>query len=65
MKWTDIDVVEEECHFTKRLAEHTASEKWEKRDATTKNSTVLGTRFRSGHEPDLLAGLDLAVDDDD
>jgi hypothetical protein len=58
--WTDIEVVEEECHFAMRTAAHTSSEKWQGKSDLSRSATVLGSRFRPGHEADPLMGLDLA-----
>jgi hypothetical protein len=59
VKWTDLDVVEEECHFTMRIAQHTVGDKWRGKSPESRASTMLGTRFREDREPDWTAGLDL------
>lgn len=55
-------VVEEQCHATYALAAHRL-ETDKVRDSATRAAVQAHMRFREGHEPDLLAGLDLATDE--
>lgn len=56
---------EEQCHVTKRLAEHRASAAWAAKAETTQQSTQVSARFRDGYEApfDVGLGLDVEVDE--
>lgn len=49
---------EEQCHATYALASHREAVNKD-RDQPTRDAVQMFSRFRRGHEPDLLAGLDL------
>lgn len=56
-----FEAAEEQCHATYAIAAHRRGVD-EHRDDVTRAAIQTSSRFRKGHEPDLLAGLDLPTD---
>jgi len=60
-----FDATEDVCWTTYRIGLRQASADFKGYDDATRSAVQIAARFREGHEPDLTAGLDLPVDDQD